>query len=172
VRQISIDVVPHPSPELVAKLTPAFMEAFNGPFWGEQWDDPSTTDYLTKLFGTGAALVLAQDASTECASFVVGLPLSQYEGEAEMIEQGASKGAYYIAEVVTAESHRQRGLAELLVSVMLTSIKFSHPVVVYRTRSDNEPMKKLARRLGFQEIGRYEATSGGVKSERIVFQHS
>lgn len=152
-----------------------YANAFSGAPWFEDWSPESAKAVLLEYIDKGADLVVvlakSQDDQDVVAGVGIGMPLSKYEGQAELLAQGANENAYYIADLAVDNAFRRMGVCSLMLSSLeQLAIKASASAIVSRTAIFNEAMLMLFRKSAFAQIGSYEAKTGGVTSERIVFE--
>jgi ribosomal protein S18 acetylase RimI-like enzyme len=161
--------------EMVA-LANIYADSFNGPPWFEEWSLDSAVSELRQSVDKGADFIVGLDREASPVGFGVGYAITKYSGRDFLLDLGFVnsnniKGTYYIAELCTAPKARGLGICSQVVRGLIESAQGQgYNEVLTRTRADNENMLRIFKRAGFSEVGRYEAETGGICSERVVLR--
>jgi ribosomal protein S18 acetylase RimI-like enzyme len=148
-------------------LAEVFVRCFNGEPWYEDWTIDSAMEFLSLLLA--GEFLLCQVGKL---GYGIGIPLSQYKDRESFETLGVDvDSSFYIAELATDPSGQGRRIGHQYTSALIAGgRKLGFRTVTTRTREDNFKAIKIFKDLGFVEIGRNRAETGGVESDRILFQ--
>jgi ribosomal protein S18 acetylase RimI-like enzyme len=158
-------------------LAAIYREAFGGAPWFESWSLEASRAEIISCAQRGALFVVSMDSDTATPlGFGVGLPMTDRASAKSFLDRGLLTPAeapktYYIAELCTAGTARNRGIcSDILGGLVQAAQSSGYTQALTRTRTDNDGMIRIFTRAGFTSVAEYQTTTGGVPSERIVFR--
>lgn len=161
----------------IDRLAAIYAEAFNGAPWYEKWTVDQARAELKSLEERGAVFIISLDAQTATPlGYGIGLPMSDPESSASFRERGLLSEAeiavsFYVAELCTAASARNRGVcSDVLAGLLQAGRAAGFERAITRTRTDNDGMIRIFARNGLGYLVQYPTSTGGVTSERVVFE--
>ena len=161
----------------IDRLATIYAEAFNGAPWYEKWTVDEARAELRSLVERGSVFIISLDTETgDPVGYGIGLPMSDPVSSASFRERGLLNdedlaASFYVAELCTAAAARNRGIcSDVLDGLLQAGREAGFERAITRTRTDNDGMIRIFARNGFKHLVQYSTTTGGVASERIVFE--
>lgn len=151
-------------------LAGLYRRCFEGPPWNERWTRDAAREEIDRYIAAGATFAVCRSGGA-LAGFAIGLPLSRYDDREVLSQSLKAEPSWYVAELGVAQAFRGRGIAKLVVGDLVAAgVDAGALGVSARTRTDNTPALRVFEGLGFKRVGILRAETGGVVSERIVFE--
>jgi RimJ/RimL family protein N-acetyltransferase len=161
----------------IDRLSVIYAEAFSGAPWYEKWTIDEARAELKSLADRGSVFIVSLDPETgDPVGCGIGLPLSDRVSSASFRERGLLSeediaASFYVAELCTAANARNRGVcSDVLAGLLQAGREAGFERAITRTRTDNDGMIRIFARNGFKHLVQYSTATGGVASERIVFE--
>jgi ribosomal protein S18 acetylase RimI-like enzyme len=156
----------------LSQMAEIYADAFSSPPWNEFWTKERA---LADLREYSLDNLYYLDKEEQVTSFGVCVPLQEYP-DYQMLAKfcaptiGNYSDYYYIAELATHREHRRCGLCSLVLNKIESQAKsLGYKNLITRTKEDNLSLLSILKRIGYVEVGKYEVTTGGVLSTRLVF---
>ena len=157
---------------VLSQIADIYIECFTGPPRFESWTAEKVKTHIRKFISAEADIYVVVEED-EIVSFGIGLPMSRYHNWQELIENGASKDAYYFAELATREAFRGKGYGRVLQEMReLAAKERGLSRLCVRVRADNETTINMIKKAGFAQVASYTGTIEGSVTERLVFEKS
>ncbi len=156
------------SKENIAEVANLYLECFNAPDKGENWDLDTAIDYLFERAQEGSSFLTLKDSNQNLIGLSIGgnYKKSFISGE---LSTNISNG-YYISVIAVSNRYQGHGYGKILMSESLGHIKsigFKNSII--RCREENYPMRHIIEKNGFQQLECYISELGGVNCKRVVY---
>ncbi|MBZ0189910.1 MAG: GNAT family N-acetyltransferase [Candidatus Obscuribacterales bacterium] len=154
---------------VLGQIAEIYLECFTGPPRFETWTREEVESHIRRFVEGGADIFAVRDSYDQIVSFGIGIPMADYFGKEEILQEGVSEDSYYFAELGTRQAKRGNGYgAEIHRKRELKARERGFSRLSVRVRKDNEVNIKLLERAGFARVAEYQGEIAGARAEKYL----